>query len=112
MARKRVIAHFMHESEALDVIPYLSDSYVTEGFAVGEIDEADMAELERRGIIFQELAAETRAPLGAPEAEERMLAPMSTTRDEAAPLSRSLRGQAIPTILPSPARCWMTGATN
>lgn len=89
MARKRVIAHFMHESEAADVIPFLSDSQVTEGFAIGEIDEADMAELERRGIIFQELGAETRGPLVAPEAEERV---MATEMEQASSQLRSSEG--------------------
>jgi serine protease AprX len=72
MARKRVIAHFMHESEAAQVVPRLSDRVVTAGFAVGEIDEADMAELERRGIVFQEVEEAPRPRLGAPAARARV----------------------------------------
>lgn len=74
MARKRVIAHFMHETEESQVVPRLTDSTVTPGFAMGEIDEAEMAQLERQGIVFQELDAPPQPPLRTRDSQVRMTA--------------------------------------
>ena len=45
MAKRRVIAHFMHENERDQVTPYLSNHQVGEGLAYGEIEEADIENL-------------------------------------------------------------------
>jgi serine protease AprX len=74
MALKRVIAHYMHETEAMQVVPQMSDCVQTEGFAIGEIDEDKMAELAQQGIIFQEVTPPTPTPLRSPEASERVAA--------------------------------------
>src|ERR1043166_1145320 len=74
MARKRVIAHYMHEYEAGQVVPELSDSVVTEGFAIGEIDEDRIADLEKKGIVFEDLTETPPAALETPEASERVMA--------------------------------------
>jgi len=73
MGRKRVIAHFMHEYEAGQVVPQLSDSVVTEGFAMGEIDEDKIPDLEKQGIIFQELGPESQPPLKTASEEGRVM---------------------------------------
>lgn len=84
MARKRVIAHFMHEFEAAEVVPQLTESVVTDGFAIGEIDEADIPALEQKGIIFQDLEESPQPPLMPPETEERVMAvSMSAAAEEA-----------------------------
>ncbi|HEV7684792.1 MAG TPA: S8 family serine peptidase [Pyrinomonadaceae bacterium] len=72
MGRKRVIAHFMHEYEADQVRPLLSETIVTDGFAMGEIDEERIPDLEKQGIIFQELGQESQPSLKTVTAEERV----------------------------------------
>jgi serine protease AprX len=86
MARKRVIAHYMHETEAAQVVPQLSDSVVTDGFAIGEIDEDKIAGLAEQGIIFQDVAQPAQTPLRPPEATERVMA----AAPEAFPLDSEL----------------------
>ena len=55
MAKYRVIAHCMHEHE-LDVAKQLVKGGVaTEGFVVGEVDEADMEKLREAGLVVQRL---------------------------------------------------------
>ena len=61
MGRKRVIAYFMHESEEGLASSRMRDAERTESYVMGEIDEADIAELERGGLVVQELPPATRA---------------------------------------------------
>ena len=86
MARKRVIAYYMHETEAAQVVS-ANERLCPDGwFRCREIDEDKIAGLEQQGIIFQDLAQPTQTPLRAPEASERvMMAAM-----DAAPLGGGL----------------------
>ncbi len=74
MARKRIVAYFMHEDEAAYVIPRLYNPNITDSFAVGEIDEREMARLAKRGIIFQDVEVVERPSLQPAEEEERVVA--------------------------------------
>jgi subtilisin family serine protease len=58
--RKRVIAHYMHESEKNLVTPLLQNATAMPGFAIGDIDEDQMVALTEQGIIFQELGEAPR----------------------------------------------------
>ncbi|MGH9875830.1 MAG: S8 family serine peptidase [Pyrinomonadaceae bacterium] len=73
MARKRVIAHFMHEYERGDVLSQLSQTIVTDGFAIGDIDEDQISDLEKKGIIFQEFEQKSQPSLVDAAAEERVM---------------------------------------
>jgi len=68
MAIKRVIAHYMHETEAGKVIPRLANVQTTDSFAIGEIDEAEIEELQKQGIVFQPVE-EPVEPAGSPRAD-------------------------------------------
>ena len=53
MARKRVIAYFMHEAEKDAVVNRLTAAEITESFAIGDMEEEDISELRNQGIIVQ-----------------------------------------------------------
>jgi serine protease AprX len=55
MASKKVIAFFMHQSEAGAAVRILQNPTATESFVVGDIEEASIPELKRQGLIVQEL---------------------------------------------------------
>lgn len=63
MATKRVIAYFMHEVEEAAATASLRNAVHTESYVIGELDETKIAELQRAGLVVQELpepgAAET-----------------------------------------------------
>jgi len=64
MAKKRVIAHFMHESEQYEAMQSLGDAESTGSYVMGEIEESEIPQLEQKGLIVQSLdpqpaAAET-----------------------------------------------------
>jgi serine protease AprX len=61
MARKHVIAYFMHEAEMAEAQQRIPGGESTESYVVGEIDEADIPVLESRGLLVQEVAAGTEA---------------------------------------------------
>ncbi len=86
MAKKRVLAHFMRESERDQVTPYLSNSVVTEAFAYGEIEESEIDGLKKRGIVFQALD-ESQGPVRAsPDAaQERVTSASADPRMAASP---------------------------
>jgi serine protease AprX len=63
MARKNIIAYFMHEFERDAARNVMSDVTVTESFAVGSIDEAEIAGLRSQGLIVQEMTTTTLTPL-------------------------------------------------
>ena len=52
---KRVIAYFMHESERTDASTMLKNVQVTDSYAIGDIDDARIVDLERKGLIVQPL---------------------------------------------------------
>lgn len=61
MGKKRIIAHFMHEHEEAAASQKMTQVERTEGYLVGEIDENDIPELMRRGVIIQVLEEEPEA---------------------------------------------------
>ena len=63
MAKKRVIAYYMHEHERAVAETLLGSAEATDSFAAGEIEESDVAKLLDAGIIVQD------APEPAAEAE-------------------------------------------
>ena len=55
MATKRVIAYYMHESEQAAAVQAMTAPEVTDSFAIGEIDEAQIPALEQQGLVMQVL---------------------------------------------------------
>ncbi len=55
MAKKRVIAHFMHEQEQHAALEALGDATVTDSYVMGSIEESQIASLEAQGLIVQVL---------------------------------------------------------
>ena len=73
MAIRKVLAHFMHESEREAARRALRDAYVTESYVLGDCDEADIPGLEAQGLIVEILdvpAAEPAEGSGAPSEEQ------------------------------------------
>ena len=56
MARKRVIAYFMHETEEQAARARLQNVQSTESYVLGDIEESQIADLERDGLVVQEVA--------------------------------------------------------
>ena len=54
MAKKRVIAYFMHENEKEAAVRELASAEVTDSFVIGDIEEEEIASLRSRGLIVQE----------------------------------------------------------
>jgi hypothetical protein len=96
MAKKRVIAHFMRESERDQVTPYLSNSVVTDGFAYGEIEETEIEGLKKRGIVFQALDEPKGPPRTSPDAAQERVSSASADPWMA----------ASPGAPPSPSSCF------
>lgn len=61
MATKRVIAYYMHEGEEAQASGRMKNVERTESYVLGEIDEADIAQLKAQGLVVQELPPETAA---------------------------------------------------
>src|SRR5262245_61876586 len=55
MATKRVIAYFMHEVEEAAATASLRNPVRTESYVIGELDETRIGELQRAGLVVQEL---------------------------------------------------------
>ncbi len=55
MSSKRVICHFLRPAEAQAVQRVMSDVHLTESFAIGDVDEAEIAGLRERGLVVQVL---------------------------------------------------------
>lgn len=53
IAKKRVIAYFMHENEKEAAVRELASAEVTDSFVVGDIEE-EIASLHSQGLILQE----------------------------------------------------------
>jgi serine protease AprX len=64
MAKKRIIAYFMHESEQLAAAQLMPGAKITDSFAIGEIDENDENTLRREGLIIQEEPLAPPSPIG------------------------------------------------
>jgi subtilisin family serine protease len=57
MAKKRVIAYFMHEKEGVAAEQEMSSTDRTESYVVGDIEEGRVEALRNQGLIIQELQA-------------------------------------------------------
>jgi serine protease AprX len=55
MARKRIIAYYMHEEELYAAQTAMPTAQATDSFVMGDIDEAAIGDLEARGLIVQEM---------------------------------------------------------
>jgi len=53
MAKRRVIIHFMHETERDFARPFVQNALVTDGTVIGEIEDADRKKLEEKSILVQ-----------------------------------------------------------
>jgi subtilisin family serine protease len=74
MAKRRVITHFMHEYEEAEARQAMPGAEATESYLVGEVEENEIPELRRKGLIVQPVddQAEEEAPsatLGGPAPE-------------------------------------------
>lgn len=66
MAKKRVIAYFMHESEQVAAEKLMPGAQITDSFAVGEINESDENILRSQGLVIQEEPVEVSAAVTSP----------------------------------------------
>src|SRR3954462_1933496 len=53
MSKKRVIAHFMHETEEASALPYFAEAEATESYILGDVEENDIGKLRGDGLIVQ-----------------------------------------------------------
>jgi serine protease AprX len=103
MAKRRVLAHYMHETERDEVARHLSNSVVGEGLAYGEIEESDMEGLRKSARIVFQMLDEPRGPAraGSEDAAQRVVA--ATLNASYAP---------SPTVPPSPSNCFYLKLTG
>jgi len=66
MPSRRVIAHFMHETEKHDAMQRLQVESATDSFVIGSLDDGQIAGLRAQGLVVEEL------PEPAPQAEPAM----------------------------------------
>jgi serine protease AprX len=81
MAVKRVIAHYMHETERDAALQVVQDPQATDSYVMGTLDDAQIKDLRDRGLVVQVLA-ETRRP-----AFERAAAPADAPLAAGAPIT-------------------------
>ncbi|HYN53621.1 MAG TPA: S8 family serine peptidase [Methylotenera sp.] len=55
MAKKNVIAYFMHEYEMSSALKVLVNPEVTESFVIGELEETEIEALKKQGLIVEEV---------------------------------------------------------
>ena len=93
MAKKHVTAYYMHESERNAVEKVITSAVTTDSFAVGEMDDAEIAKLEKQGITINVEPAEgaSEEPSGAAFA-----APASTFAFTSAPEEETAIDAATP----------------
>src|SRR4051812_42837814 len=56
MAKKRIIAYFMHEAEQAEAARLMQNSHMTESYVLGDIEESEIAALQSKGVICHEVA--------------------------------------------------------
>lgn len=61
MAETKVIAHFMHENELATASQALHDPQITDSYVLGRVDDQEIPELEKEGLIVQVLGDEPEA---------------------------------------------------
>jgi serine protease AprX len=74
MAKKRIIAYFMHESEQHAAAKLMPGAEITDSFAIGEIEENDENALRSEGLIIQEEPRVSPSPIGSPRSSYRTTA--------------------------------------
>src|SRR5262245_8011441 len=55
MATKRILAHYMHESEAQVALQRLSSPQDSGSYVIGDVDDSAIPALEQAGLIVEEL---------------------------------------------------------
>ena len=69
MAMKKVIAFYMHESEQAEAQRLMPSALITDSFAMGEVDESRIPEMEKAGLMVQtQPTAPPAAPIKPPKA--------------------------------------------
>lgn len=63
MAKQRIIAYYMHESEAAAAAEIMQNAQPTESFMIGDVEEADLPRLKAAGCIVQNLDEPERPAL-------------------------------------------------
>ena len=63
MAKKRVLAYFMHEHEQAAAAASLENADVTDSFVCGDIDDTKIKELEAKGLVVQMVTDEVPEPV-------------------------------------------------
>ncbi len=62
MARKRIVAHFMHEHERDSVRPLLSEEVLRDGFWIANVDERDIPQIRKNGLFVRILEEKPQPP--------------------------------------------------
>ena len=96
MAKKNIIAYFMHEDEKEAALRALTSAEVTDSFAVGDIEENQIDALRRQGVLVQERPTHPRAFEGFTPAPPRLQAALSL-EDASAPVK--LFPDAVPAAI-------------
>src|SRR5262245_21859698 len=55
MARKHVIAYFMHETERENARQVMPGAEVTDSYVIGDVDDAQIPQLQHAGLIMAEV---------------------------------------------------------
>ena len=91
MATKRIIAHYMHETERDRALQLMSATEDTGAYVLGTLDDSQIPALEQDGLIVEEVG--DVPPLRAPEAFEAIAGP----RRASARMSRAEPGGGLDT---------------
>src|SRR5882724_863883 len=68
MAKKRVIAYFMHEHEQNAALAEMPGATVTDSYVIGEMDDSKLQNLKAQGLIVEELPAIAAIQVPRPDA--------------------------------------------
>src|SRR5688572_24815073 len=112
MAKKRVLAYFMHEHEQAAAAASLENADVTDSFVCGDIDETKIKELEAQGLVVQMVTdevAESAAEAGtlgmAAGPSPRAMRVARTRARRGPPVARARAAQPGPAgVAPAPAK--------
>ena len=78
MATKHVIAYAMHETELAAAGPIVENAQWTASYVIGDVDEDRIEELERAGLVVDEVAPAGRPTTAAMAGAPCRLRPVST----------------------------------
>ncbi len=96
MATKRIIAHFMHETERDAALEALSSAERTDSYVIGNIDETQIPALEARGLLVEEVRRAAVSPLS--DLSEALSTFSKKALPESAALEVDLEGPGIYTV--------------